>query len=538
MVIATVIQIATEAMFQHHYYGFAGKKFQQKEGGPIGLRGTCTIARLAMQVFDKKWGKLVEKAGLKIDLYARYMDDGRICMYPLKRGWRWDGEDLVYCKRWELEDSKESLLSITVRALQESMKDVASYLNFTYETGMDFEDGWLPTLDTNLKVDSNNQVLYKYYEKPTTTNTTIRMTTAMAENPKMQCLSNDLVRRLLNTQEDLPSRFRAEVVDSYGVKLLTSGYSLDQTRKILVNGMKGYAAKVTRRKMVRRRIHLTASESAHGRRKKRLLGASSWYKDKQRLQMDSSTTTRSNGGEVTYSSPLDSGKNMVTRAVLFVEQSPMGELAKQLKEQIRRLEPILGYKLRVVERTGKNILSSFPQASSWKGMKCGREECVTCNQGGEDVPDCTKASIVYESICVKCNPSATSKGELREVKEGAPSLYVGESSRSIQERAIEHWGAARRGDTDGHMCKHQSLEHPGEPPEFLFKIVSTHRTALNRQIREAVRIRRRGGAGMILNSKAEFNRREIRVIPCQTTEKKLDFPKMASNFLYHLHTPK
>ena len=40
----------------------------------------------------------------------------------------------------------------------------------------------------------------------------------------------------------------------------------------------------------------------------------------------------------------------------------------------------------------------------------------------------------------------------------------------------------------------------------MFKVVSTHRTALNRQVREAVRIRRRGGEGGILNSKAEFNR--------------------------------
>ena len=43
----------------------------------------------------------------------------------------------------------------------------------------------------------------------------------------------------------------------------------------------------------------------------------------------------------------------------------------------------------------------------------------------------------------------------------------------------------------------------------MFKVVSSHRTALNRQIREAVRIRRRGGAASILNSKSEFNRCQI-----------------------------
>ena len=109
------------------------------------------------------------------------------------------------------------------------------------------------------------------------------------------------------------------------------------------------------------------------------------------------------------------------------------------------------------------------------------------------MPDCTRASVVYESVCVQCNPTAASKGELKDVKKGGPSLYVGESSRSIQERALEHWAAARRGDTDSHMRKHQDMEHPVEQPKFLFKVVSTHRTPLNRQVREAVRIRRRGG---------------------------------------------
>ena len=54
LLVATVIELATEAMFSNHFYGFGGLKFRQMEGGPIGLRGTCTIARLIMQIFDKK----------------------------------------------------------------------------------------------------------------------------------------------------------------------------------------------------------------------------------------------------------------------------------------------------------------------------------------------------------------------------------------------------------------------------------------------------------------------------------------------------
>ena len=119
---------------------------------------------------------------------------------------------------------------------------------------------------------------------------------------------------------------------------------------------------------------------------------------------------------------------------------------------------------------------------------------------------CTRSSIVYENICSKCNPDVAGKGELTTKEGAAPSLYVGETSRTIQEQALEHWGAARRGDKTSHMAKHQTLEHNGEPPLFHMRMVSYHRTALNRQVKEAVRIRRRGGASSILNSRSEYNR--------------------------------
>ena len=511
LLVATVVQLATEAMFHYHFYGFAGSKFQQMGGGPIGLRGTCTIARLVMQVFDKRWGVKVVQAGLQVELYVRYMDDGRVLLYPLKRGWRWESGRLVHCLRWEEEDAGRTLLDITVEALRLSMQGVADYLEFTYETGQDYEDAWLPTLDTNLWVSPTNQVMYKYFEKPTTTNTTLRMTTAMAENAKIQCLSNDLVRRLLNCKEDLPGSYRAEVIDNYGRKLRTSGYDLDLTRRILSNGIKGYMSKVRRRKMTGSRIHRTAQESSQGRSRKKLLGKSSWFRGRKKPEEEKEEhhVTHRGGGKKITKGAGGPGKELKTRSVLFVDQTPGGELAKQVREKLRDLEPILGYRLRVVERTGRNLLRSFPQTRSWKGEQCGRHDCVTCHQGGEEIAECTRANLVYESICTVCNPGAVKKGALEEVKGGNPSLYVGETSRSIQERAIEHWGAARRGAEDSHMCKHQAMEHEGEQPRFLFKVVTHHKTALSRQVHEAVRIRRRGGAGAILNSRAEFNRCHI-----------------------------
>ena len=89
----------------------------------------------------------------------------------------------------------------------------------------------------------------------------------------------------------------------------------------------------------------------------------------------------------------------------------------------------------------------------------------------------------------------------------APTVYIGETSRSIMERTAEHWGAYKSKNKENHILKHQELQHGGAaPPKFIMRIVSKARTAQERQAKEAVRIRRRGGEGAILNSKAEFNR--------------------------------
>ena len=133
---------------------------------------------------------------------------------------------LYYSLRWELEDQDRTLLDTTKDIVKQTINGIYDFLEFTVETGNDYADNWLPTLDTSLRVNKKNIIEYIYYEKPTTTtNTTIRQASAMSENPKIQCLSNDVVGRLLNTREELPCKYREEVVEQYGMKLLTSGYS-------------------------------------------------------------------------------------------------------------------------------------------------------------------------------------------------------------------------------------------------------------------------------------------------------------------------
>lgn len=134
-----------------------------------------------------------------------------------------------------------------------------------------------------------------------------------------------------------------------------------------------------------------------------------------------------------------------------------------------------------------------------------------CNQGGEVLNPCTKRNLIYENLCLLCHPGAEGKKVVLKVdKETMPSIYVGESCRSLYERSLEHWRNFKDGELDSHILKHHVIHHGGVgDPKFHIGLVSFHRTALSRQVGEAVRIGKRGSCSLALNSKGEWNRCEI-----------------------------
>ena len=52
VIISNMVTIVTRTMFVKHFYTFGGRTFQQFDGGPIVLRGTCGVAGVVMQIFD------------------------------------------------------------------------------------------------------------------------------------------------------------------------------------------------------------------------------------------------------------------------------------------------------------------------------------------------------------------------------------------------------------------------------------------------------------------------------------------------------
>ena len=100
-----------------------------------------------MNMWDMKWIKMMKEWKVDLREYVRYMDDGRVFMSCIQRGWRWEGGELVWMKEWECEDEGLSLKEVSKRIVDKSMQEVLPFLKFTTEIEDDFVDGWLPTLD-------------------------------------------------------------------------------------------------------------------------------------------------------------------------------------------------------------------------------------------------------------------------------------------------------------------------------------------------------------------------------------------------------
>ena len=108
-----------------------------------------------------------------------------------------------------------------------------------------------------------------------------------------------------------------------------------------------------------------------------------------------------------------------------------------------------------------------------------------------------------------CNPDGSKKKEKMKDMAKKEGVYVGESARSIFERAGEHQADAISRKEDSHILKHWLSSHPeeSEPPNFRIEVVGSFQDALTRQVAEAVRIELRGEN--VLNSRSEYTRCRI-----------------------------
>ena len=466
-------------------------------------------------------------------------------------------------------------LEKTTEVMKELMNGICGWLNLTMENE-DMFGGWLPTLDLEIKMTSENKCIFQYFEKKMIPNMVLHRRSAMPEATRRATLNQELIRRMTNTSEMISNEKRVEIVDKYAEKLMNSEYSLEETRSTIVGGLKGYerllSLSLDTKNPRWKPLHLSAGWNARNRRIAKLRSKTSWYKGKQEVDPPAPMPTSQEEG---YTSPEEDqeilaeasthqedqasdqtlhqgrtenfqedgnkrkkkrgpnrenitlgglkkvktarkrkaknkmrkklgemkipegrklrkgrGPGAPIRSVIFVDNTSGGELARRLQEAEMELGSQTGYRVKVAESAGTPLGLLLPSTNPWGPIDCTRRDCVPCNQDGEKRIDCRKRNVLYENKCKLCNEDQEDGKGI--IKKDGKGVYVGESARSLYERAKEHHADKDNNSEDSHMIKHWLTDHQDllAPPAFRFGVVQTFQDPLTRQLSEAIRIER------------------------------------------------
>ena len=278
------------------------------------------------------------------------------------------------------------------------------------------------------------------------------------------------------------------------------------------------------------------------RTRTKLTGKEDWYRkkrDKDKEDYGDERSRRPGKRKRNEGDQKQSKKEIRIAAVMFVPYTVRGELARRLREAEEDLGEQTGVKLKIVERTGRRLVDLLHTADPWQGRDCGRPKCLLCwtklKTGKDLTQDCTKRCIVYQTWCITCEEKEKEKIENsedldeKEKKEKIKNIklftYIGESSRSMYERGLEHVTAMEEMKPDSHMLKHYLDEHEDlKLEEMIFggRILKQASSAFNRQIAESVEIQNNLKHHHILNSKSEYNRCALPRLTAKLGETSLD----------------
>ena len=213
------------------------------------------------------------------------------------------------------------------------------------------------------------------------------------------------------------------------------------------------------------------------------------------------------------------------------EGSLLTELVLEAEDQIKGDIP---WGVKIVEQSGQPLSLSFLRRFPViQGCPRGNA-CPVCDN---DCVKCAAKGVVYKAVCTACGDReieqhhdkvnstsdetrfALSSGEASIKKMPDAACYIGETSRPIRERALEHEKNKAGWRMESFQIAHWMDCHPLETtcPTFKYEIISQYKDPLRRQLNEAINILNKG----ILNRKMEFGRNEL----CRLEPAKSDYDK-------------
>ena len=506
--VALMLQVMVLLLTSTTCYRFGGKIYKQTDGLGIGLRASAAIARLVMVTWDHTWGALHRRLGLVVLLFCRYVDDVRVLLKPIAKGWRWTDAGWAYSAQDDIRTPYER----TLEELNKSLDFVWSFMKFTTEGENDFNDAFLPTLDFATHVTEEGYIKYRFFSKPMASNMVLQFGTALSKNCTFSSLRQDLVRRFLNSDKTMGTEFRIQLVENYIQLLVNSDHKFTYIKAVVLQAITKYLYMQSRDSLPQDHkryspIHRLRDYKSQERKLMKYAVGVSWYtdddfKDKYRNHWKNWIRRKEDRNNKTgpwgkkYLKPsrgkgVHNKPTLTTTTAIFIPNTVGGELIKRVEEQEAKIQSVTGWKAKVVEKPGTPLITLFQRSFDMAGG-CARADKCMCEGKGTS---CMVKGVVYTATCELCK--SVSKH----------SVYVGETARQLGTRVSEHLDNIEKFKKESFILEHWMDEHAteGAPPKFSFKLASKHNDPLSRQLMEAVSIREKGN----LNRRNEFSLNEI-----------------------------
>ena len=406
---------------------------------------------------------------------------------------------------------------VSMRALSAMADNILSCLKFTFDCPEQQQGSkGMPVLDTEIWVDKEERetgtpadmlqdrglismktgklrrvILYKFYRKPMAAEVPNLETSAAPNSQKIATVSQEILRRMKNTSLDLPPSVIEDVLRRYMDELKEGGYSKKWREQVLEASVTGFERILKGEKEGTGSLHRSDKSTRKIRRWKNLCGKSQWFQPAGTKSADQQTgkrgKKRKREGE---------GSQTEIESILYVPYTPDSELRKRLqKVEDSLLQGRLTGRIRIVERLGQNIKEILCNPTPWKQLHCGRPSCAPCRT---KEGSCRAKNVTYTIQCMTCKAA------------DRRFVYHGESSRTLYDRTCEHRDLLEKKSDESPLVKHWLLHHGDreDPPKFGFLLVGRHKSATERQLREALMIEDEDPS-CLLNSKTEYGRNSV-----------------------------
>ena len=441
-IMAKCLELMIIASMTNHVYLFKNTIRLQTEGGAIGLKVTQALARLYMLWWDKKFLDAASKAGFRIKMYKRYVDDTNIIMKALEPNVVLDEESQrLRC----INATSQREIPTDVRSAKEIKKianSVAECIQWEEAVPSSSPGGRLPILDLQCwhsDTSGNSTIFYTFYRKPMANQQVMLFNSVMPEHMKRRTLSQEVIRILRNCHPDLPWEEKLEHLNALTERMRDSGYPERMRAEIIQSGLNGYNKMRETERNGGRPVNRLRSFNKWERRKERMKKRLNWYKKDK------------------YST------------ILYVPCTPRSTLARRLKEVEVRGRQDRKWRVKIVEKGGQTLRSQLSKSDPWAGEKCDKATCFPCRKSGGG--NCRRKNVGYRITCEECKAD-----------------YHGETSRNMFTRGEEHLRALNNKARDSVLWSHCISDHDGQEPSFSMKACGYFNDPLTRQINESVRI--------------------------------------------------